>query len=68
MSRSRSFEELKEQKKSENKDKDSHINGVWFEKEYIRKYPMPRWQSAIVGFTTSGQPGNDGVDILTMRN
>lgn len=56
------FEELKEAKKSENKDKDSHINGVWFEKEYIRKYPYASLASAVVGFTTSGNLGMNGVE------
>ena len=56
------FEELKETKKSENKDKDSHINGVWFEKEYIRKYPYASLASAVVGFTTSGNLGMNGVE------
>lgn len=56
------FEELKEAKKSESKDKDSHINGVWFEKEYIRKYPYASLASAVVGFTTSGNLGMNGVE------
>jgi stage V sporulation protein D (sporulation-specific penicillin-binding protein) len=56
------FEELKEQREEEDKKKDSHINGVWFEKEYIRKYPYASLASAVVGFTTSGNLGMNGVE------
>lgn len=56
------FEELKEKRKEEDEKKDSHISGVWFEKEYIRKYPCASLASAVVGFTTSGNLGMNGVE------
>ena len=33
------FEEYKEEKNKKNKDKDSKINGVWFDEAYLRRYP-----------------------------
>lgn len=38
------------------------INGVWFEKEYQREYPYGSLASAVVGFTTSGNLGMNGVE------
>lgn len=56
------FEQLKEELKTTNEDKKSHISGVWFEKEYIRSYPYGKLASSVVGFTTSGNLGMSGVE------
>ncbi len=49
-------------KKSGDAEKKGKINGVWFEKEYQREYPYGSLASAVVGFTTSGNLGMDGVE------
>ena len=49
-------------KKSSDAEKKGKINGVWFEKEYQRKYPYGSLASAVVGFTTSGNLGMNGVE------
>ena len=41
---------------------DSNIYGVWFEKEYIRKYPYNNMASNLLGFTTSGNVGIGGIE------
>lgn len=41
---------------------DSNIHGVWFEKEYIRKYPYNTMASGLLGFTTSGNVGIGGLE------
>lgn len=46
----------------EDKDADYKINGVWFEKEYIREYPYGSLASAVLGFTASGNYGMNGVE------
>lgn len=56
------FEALKEERKQADEKKDSHISGIWFEKEYIRSYPYGELASAVVGFTTSGNLGMNGVE------
>lgn len=45
-------------------DKENYpnINGVWFEKEYKRNYPYGSLASAVLGFTTSGNVGMNGVE------
>ena len=49
-------------KKSGDAEKKGKINGVWFEKEYQREYPDGSLASAVVGFTTSGNLGMNGVE------
>lgn len=49
-------------KKSGDVEKKGKINGVWFEKEYQREYPYGSLASAVVGFTTSGNLGMNGVE------
>ncbi len=49
-------------KKSGVAEKKGKINGVWFEKEYQREYPYGSLASAVVGFTTSGNLGMNGVE------
>ncbi len=38
------------------------INGVWFEKEYERRYPCGSLASAVVGFTAAGNVGVNGLE------
>ncbi len=49
-------------KTSGDAEKKGKINGVWFEKEYQREYPYGSLASAVVGFTTSGNLGMNGVE------
>ena len=49
-----------EEKEAENKN----IQGVWFEEEYVRRYPLSNVASNIVGFTQKGNAniGNWGIE------
>lgn len=38
------------------------IKGVWFEKEYQRQYPYGELASAVIGFTTTGNLGINGLE------
>lgn len=49
-------------KKDSGEKQEGKINGVWFEKEYQREYPYGSLASAVVGFTTSGNLGMNGVE------
>ncbi len=51
------FEKLQEDEKN-----GVNIKGVWFEKEYIRKYPYNSLASSVLGFTTSGNVGIGGLE------
>ncbi|MGN0141935.1 MAG: peptidoglycan D,D-transpeptidase FtsI family protein [Roseburia sp.] len=39
-----------------------NIKGVWFEKEYQREYPYGSLASGVIGFTTSGNVGINGLE------
>lgn len=43
-------------------EKDGNIQGVWFEEEYVRKYPYKTLASDVIGFTSSGNVGNWGIE------
>ena len=51
------FEELMADKKN-NPD----ISGVWFEKDYVRRYPYSTLASDLLGFTVSGNQGVWGIE------
>jgi stage V sporulation protein D (sporulation-specific penicillin-binding protein) len=55
-----SYEEVTAFKKREEKDK--NIRGVWFEEDYVRKYPYKTLGSDVIGFTSSGNVGNWGIE------
>lgn len=69
----RPFVEMQKAEDEEGKKLYPNINGVWFEKEYKRQYPYGSLASAVLGFTTSGNYGMNGVenyynDILNGTN
>lgn len=45
-----------------NKKVNPDIQGVWFEKEYIRNYPYGSLASAVLGFTSNGETGLSGLE------
>lgn len=61
------FEKLKEKdksKKDDDTDRVNNIHGVWFEEEYVRKYPLNNVASSVIGFTqkNDGNTGNWGIE------
>lgn len=55
-----SYEDMEKFKELEKKD--ANIQGVWFEEDYNRKYPYKTLASNVLGFTTSGNIGNWGME------
>ncbi len=57
------YSEIKEfQEMQDNSEEYPHIQGVWFETEYERKYPNDTLASNIIGFTSSGNVGTWGIE------
>lgn len=48
--------------KKKGKKVNPNIQGVWFEKEYIREYPYNALACKLLGFTTSGNVGIGGLE------
>lgn len=55
-----SYDEM--MKFKEKQEKNKNIKGVWFEDDYVRKYPYNTLASDVIGFTTSGNVGNWGIE------
>jgi len=53
--KTKAYRDLEEQK-------DSKLAGVWFEKEYVREYPYKSVASSVIGFTTKGNEGINGLE------
>lgn len=60
------FEQLQNEVYTEGKKKGDKVNpnvqGVWFEKEYVREYPYNALACKVLGFTTSGNVGIGGLE------
>ena len=53
---------LQEERDEKGKLVNPYIKGVWFEKEYQRQYPYGKLASSVIGFTTSGNLGINGLE------
>lgn len=56
------FVELQEAEDEKGNKINPNIKGVWFEKEYQRQYPGGTLASSVIGFTTSGNLGINGLE------
>ena len=43
-------------------ENNSNVKGVWMEEDYIRKYPYDTLASGMLGFASSGNVGNSGIE------
>lgn len=44
------------------KEKSAYVKGIWFEEEYLRKYPYDSLAAALIGFTVKGNEGTWGIE------
>ena len=56
------FQELIAKVNKKGKKVNPNVQGVWFEKEYERKYPYNSLASKILGFTVAGNEGIGGLE------
>lgn len=56
------FVQLQEEVDEKGKKVNPNIKGVWFEKEYQRRYPFNSLGSAVIGFTSAGNVGTIGLE------
>jgi len=48
--------------KKTKKDKNAMLKGMWFEEEYIRKYPLNSLASSVIGFVYDKNEGSWGIE------
>ena len=46
-------------------ENNSNIKGVWLEEDYVRKYPYNTLASDVIGFTSDGNVGNNGIEAVS---
>ncbi len=56
------FVQMQEELDEDGKKENPNIKGVWFEKEYQRRYPFNSMASAVIGFASSGNVGTVGLE------
>ena len=56
------FVQLQEALDEDGKKVNPNIKGVWFEKEYQRRYPFDSLASSVLGFVSSGNVGTIGLE------
>lgn len=56
------FIQLQEEVDEKGKKVNPNIKGVWFEKEYQRRYPFDSLASSVLGFVSSGNVGTIGLE------
>ncbi len=56
------FVKLQEELDEDGKKVNPNIKGIWFEKEYLRRYPFNDLASSVIGFTSSGNVGTIGLE------
>ena len=56
------FVQLQEALDEDGKKVNPNIKGVWFEKEYQRRYPFDSLASSVIGFVSSGNVGTIGLE------
>ena len=56
------FVQMQEELDEDGKKVNPNIKGVWFEKEYQRKYPFNSMASSVLGFVSSGNVGTIGLE------
>ena len=56
------FVQMQEAVDEKGKKVNPNIKGVWFEKEYQRRYPFNSMASSVIGFVSSGNVGTIGLE------
>ena len=56
------FINLQDKVDEKGKKVNPNIKGVWFETEYIRKYPFNTLAASVIGFTSAGNVGTTGLE------
>lgn len=56
------FKQMQEDVDDDNKRINPNIDGVWFETEYVRRYPFNSMACSLIGFTSAGDVGTIGLE------
>ena len=54
--------EQKFEKIQDDEEKYADVKGIWLEEDYVRTYPYDTLASDVIGFTSAGNVGNNGIE------
>ena len=58
----KAYQNFMDSEDESDKEKSAYVKGIWFEEEYLRKYPYDSLAAALIGFTVNGNEGTWGIE------
>ena len=58
----KAYQDFMNSEEEADKEASANVKGIWFEEEYLRKYPYDSLAAALIGFTVSGNQGTWGLE------
>ena len=58
----KAYEDFMNSEDESDQQKSTYVKGIWFEEEYLRKYPYDSLAAALIGFTVKGNEGTWGIE------
>lgn len=58
----KAYQNFMDSEDESDKEKSAYVKGIWFEEEYLRKYPYDSLAAALIGFTVKGNEGAWGIE------
>ena len=58
----KAYEDFMNSEDESDQQKSAYVKGIWFEEEYLRKYPYDSLAAALIGFTVKGNEGTWGIE------
>ncbi len=58
----KAYQNFMDSEDESDKEKSAYVKGIWFEEEYLRKYPYDSLAADLIGFTVKGNEGTWGIE------
>lgn len=58
----KAYQDFMKSEDEEDQKESKYVKGIWFEEEYVRKYPYNSLASTLIGFTNKGNDGTWGIE------
>lgn len=56
------YQDFMDSEEEDDQEVSAYVKGIWFEEEYLRKYPYNSLASTLLGFTNKGNVGTWGIE------
>ena len=58
----KAYQDFMDSEDEKDMEERAYVKGIWFEEEYLRKYPYDSLAAALIGFTNKGNDGTWGIE------